>query len=219
MNVELLVVGAALLVGFIFFVLGASAPDYTRLSRQVWGDAVPIVGQDLQGWRWANNVFTASGVLTFLGLGLLALLLYEEGSRLLAPVGLFLFGLATVFWLGFSAFRKRVTAWAGARYLKDGSEPAAYEPLGAWGSEMGKLYMLLGYMATTAFGAALLQTGFLPGWISWLSIVLGAAGALIMLIGRPSPDWADETYAEIPFWLQIVPLILGIALIIRALIM
>lgn len=215
MNVDHLIAGAVLVAGFIFFTLGAAAPDYTGLNRQVWGEPVPVVGKDPAGWRWANNAFTANGLLTLLGLGFLALFLYEEGSRLLAPAGLLLFGVATVFWLAFSAFRKRVTAWAGQRYLEQGSEPAAYIPLGAWGSELGKLYMLLGYLATAALGAALLETGFLPAWIGWLAVVLGTVGALIMLIGRPSPDWADETYAEIPFWLQIAPLIMGITLILR----
>jgi hypothetical protein len=216
MNVELLIAGAALLAGFVFFALGASAPDYTGLNRQVWGDPVPVVGKHPGGWRWANNAFTASGILTLLGLGLLTLFLYEDGSRIFAPAGLLLFGTATVFWLAFSAFRKRVTAWAGARYLEQSSQPVTYEPLGAWGGELGKLYMLMGYLATAALGAALLQTGFLPAWIGWVSVVLGTAGAVVMLIGRPSPDWADETYAEIPFWLQIAPFLMGIALVLRA---
>lgn len=216
MNVELLISGMALLVGFVFFSLGAAAPDYTGLNRQVWSDPVPIVGKDPAAWRWANNAFTTSGILTLLGLGLLAFFLYEDGSRILAPVSGLLFGIATVFWLAFSAFRKRVTAWAGKRYLEEASEPAAYEPLGAFASEMGKLYMLLGYLATAALGVALLQTGLLPAWIGWVSVVLGAAGAIVMLVGRPSPDWADETYAEIPFWLQIAPLLMGVALILRS---
>jgi hypothetical protein len=89
--------------------------------------------------------------------------------------------------LAFSAFRKWITAWVSLRYLEEGSEPAVYETLSAWGGEMGKLCMLLGYFATAVHGAALLQIGFLPAWIGWVSVVIGVAGAIVILIGRPSP--------------------------------
>jgi hypothetical protein len=87
--------GILIIAGAIFFGIVVGVPDYTDLSRRIWSAPELEVGKNPRAWRWANTAFLISAVLTLIGIGLLTLLLFEEGSLLLATAGLLLFALGS----------------------------------------------------------------------------------------------------------------------------
>ena len=67
-------------------------------------------------------------------------------------------------------------------------------------------FVVLNFIGQAIFGLAILRTGFLPGWVGWLTIVWNLAWLIILPIARP-----DNMYYP---WLHyIVPLIMGIVLL------
>lgn len=214
MNAELLITGILLFAATIIFAIGAGAPDYSRLNRRVWSVPEEEVGADPRAWRWANYAFLVSAILTLVGLGFLSLFLYEAGSQLLAPAGFLLFSLGIVFWVAFLAFRLSIMLWAGKIYLENSEVPALYQPLSSWSYVMGSIYMLLGYLAMLIIGGALLQTGFLASWLGWTSVVFGLVGTFAIVTGHPRWPGTEGSIALIPLWIQVMPLLYGIALML-----
>jgi hypothetical protein len=215
MNEEMLVTGIVLILATVAFAVGASAPDYSRLNRRVWSVPEEEVGADPRAWRWANYAFLASAFLTLVGLGFLSLFLYHAGSLLLAPAGFLLFSLGIVFWVAYLAFRLSIMLWAGKIFLESSEVPALYQPLSSWSNAMGTIYMLLGYLTMLISGGAILQTGFLASWLGLTSVLFGLAGTIAILTGQPRWPGTEASIAYIPFWIQVMPLMFGIALVVK----
>lgn len=221
MDLNHLITGVLLILGFIVFGIGVSIPDLTGLSQRVWSVPEKIVWKNPAAYRWANYTIMASAGLTLLGLGFLTISLYEDGSRILAPGGSILFALGVVFWLIYLVFRSTVIIWAAQRFANNSDVPPEYEPLAWWSFALGSTYMLLGYLSISAIGGALLEVRFLASWIGWVSVAFGLIGALSFISGYPRGPVDDEftgnaSIANIPFWIQIMPFIYGIALIVQA---
>lgn len=213
MNPDPIWIGVLLAIAFVLFASGVTLPERGGIGRRVWSVPHEEVGKNPRIWRLANALFTASGVVSAVGLVLLALRLTESGSQLLAPVSAVLFLIANILWIVFSAYRSAVIPWASAIWEKDGQLPTAYTPIADWAYSLGSTYMFVGYLATAALGGAILETDLVSAWIGWLGVVWGLALALVMTIGWPGPKDQDGTFAHIPAWVQIVPAVVAVALI------
>lgn len=70
------------------------------------------------------------------------------------------------------------------------------------------LYVVLAFLAQAAFGASLLQTGLVAGWVGWAAILWNLGWLLVMLMVRPR----DIYY---PVLHHVAPLMIGIALLVQ----
>lgn len=132
--------------------------------------------------------FVIGGVLaTVLGLALLEDMLRAAGEPVLSRLGMvaYLFGAVVVI--------VAETAYLGKR---------------DWIYPQIVLYVVLAFLAQTAFGASLLQTGLVAGWAGWVTIIWNLGWLLVMLFVRP-PD------IYFPVLHHVAPLIIGIALLVR----
>ena len=127
----------------------------------------------------------AAILVATLGLILLAQLLEGAGDRILPPIGMTVFLIGTVLVLAAETFSLQ-----GQEYL--------YVPIVA--------FVVLAFIGQAIFGAAILQTGFLPGWVGWATIIWNLAWLIILPIARPQ----DIYY---PWLHYVAPLIIGIALL------
>ena len=132
--------------------------------------------------------FVIGGVLaTVLGLALLEDMLRVAGEPVLSRLGMvaYLFGAVIVI--------VAETAYLGKR---------------DWMYPQIVLYVVLAFLAQAAFGASLLQTGFVEGWVGWVTIVWNLGWLFVMLIFRPRDIY-------FPVLHHVAPLIIGIVLLVR----
>lgn len=139
---------------------------------------------------WERSFIIAAVVLTALGLALLESLLQNSAGGVLARVGAiaYLFGGVLV-----------VAAEASSlnQGLHGNSSEQNWTP--------ATIYVVLALLAQAAIGGSLLQTGLLPPWIGWATVVWNIGWLLAYLIKR------GDIY--IPFVHHVMPLVIGIALV------
>jgi hypothetical protein len=131
--------------------------------------------------------FVIGGVLTtVLGLALLEDMLQAAGEPILSRLGIvtYLFGAVIVI--------AAETSYLGKR---------------DWIYPQIVLYVILAFLAQAAFGASLLQTGFVAGWVGWVTIIWNLGWLFVMLILRPRDIY-------FPVLHHVAPLIIGIALLV-----
>lgn len=68
------------------------------------------------------------------------------------------------------------------------------------------LYVIVAFLAQAAFGAALLNTGLVAGWVGWVTIGWNLGCLLLMVLVRPSDIY-------FPVLHHVAPLVIGIALL------
>jgi hypothetical protein len=130
--------------------------------------------------------FVIGGVLsTVLGLALLEDMLRAAGEPVLSRLGMVTYLFAAV-----------VVIVAETAYL--GKRDWIYPQI--------VLYVLMAFLAQAAFGASLLQTGLVAGWVGWVTIIWNLGWLLVMLFVRPSDIY-------FPVLHHVAPLIIGIALL------
>ena len=130
--------------------------------------------------------FVIGGVLaTVLGLALLEDMLRVAGEPVLSRLGMvaYLFGAVIAI--------VAETAYLGKR---------------DWMYPQIVLYVVLAFLAQAAFGASLLQTGLVAGWVGWTTIIWNIGWLFVMLFVRP-PD------IYFPVLHHVAPLIIGVALL------
>ena len=130
--------------------------------------------------------FVIGGVLaTVLGLALLEDMLRAAGEPVLSRLGMvvYLFGAVVVI--------VAETAYLGKR---------------DWIYPQIVLYVVLAFLAQAAFGASLLQTGLVAGWVGWFTIIWNLACLVLLLIFSPRNIY-------FPVLHHAAPLIIGIALL------
>ncbi len=69
-------------------------------------------------------------------------------------------------------------------------------------------YVVLAFLAQAAFGALLVRTGFLPGWIGWAAVVWNLGWLVVLPIITPGDIYFPVLHHPIP-------LLVGIALLRR----
>jgi hypothetical protein len=204
------VAGVLLILAFISFAIGATLPllgekgnfsIYTIPVRE----HLLAVADNLAVWRWANFFMGAAGVVLVAGLTMLTTILEGIGERILSRLGLVGLLLAIILWVVFSAFRATVTIGAAQETITTGTVPPYYEPLARWGFALFYVYALSGFLALVAYGCSLLQSGLLPAWVGWGTILFSIVTlALLMITGD-----------TLPAFHYLPPLLIGILLLIR----
>lgn len=175
---EQMVAGWLLVLSGLIFVVGGIL--YT--GRAIW--KWPI-GQTLRYLVWERGFVIAALLVAVLGFTLLDRLLEAAGEEILAPsaLAILLIGAGIVIF--------------GETYFISRQE-WIYAPI--------VVFVILAFLAQAAFGAALLRTGLVPGWIGWATILWNLAWLIILPIARPQNMYYP--------WLHYVaPLIIGIALL------
>ncbi len=131
--------------------------------------------------------FVIGGVLaTVLGLALLETMLRVSGESVLSRLGMVTYLVGAV-----------VVVVAETTYLGKGD----------WIYPQIVLYVVLAFLAQAAFGASLLQTGIVAGWVGWTTVIWNSAWLFVMLIVRPRDIY-------FPVLHHVAPLIIGIALLV-----
>jgi hypothetical protein len=168
-----------ILSGQIFLVGGML---YT--GRAIWKWPA---GQTHRYLLWERGFVMAALLGVALGLTLLEKLLEAAGDRILAPSGWLVYLIATVLVLVAETFFISRQEWN-------------YAPIVA--------FVVLAFLGQAVFGAALLRTGLLPGWVGWAVIFWNLGWLVVLPIARPK-----EMYYP---WLHFVaPLLIGITLLIN----
>lgn len=155
---------------------------------------VLFTGRAFLGWQideasshliWERG-FVIGGVLaTVLGLALLEDLLRTAGEPVLSRLGM------VTYLVGAVVVIAAETAYLGKR---------------DWLYPQIVLYVVLAFLAQTAFGASLLQTGLVAEWAGWATVLWNIAWLFYMLIIRPRDIY-------FPVLHHVAPLIIGIALL------
>jgi hypothetical protein len=166
-----------ILSGLIFTVGGIL---YT--GRAIW--KWPVAGTPVY-LRWERGFVIAALLTAVLGFTLLERLLEAAGDRILAPSGMaiLLIGAGVVI-LAETFFISR-QEWV-------------YAPIVA--------FVALAFLAQAIFGAALLRTALLPGWVGWATILWNLGWLVVLPIVRPN----DMYY---PWLHYVAPLLIGIMLL------
>lgn len=138
-------------------------------------------------YQWERS-FVLSGFLVLaLGLAGLNRLLQQAGDPLLSDIGLTAHVMGTVF------VALVEVSWLTAAGLPDHLT-----------GTLLRLFVVLSFVAQAAFGAAMLQTGLLPGWLGWTTVIWHLAWLALMLGAR------DPYY---PFMHLQLPLVAGVWLL------
>ena len=120
-------------------------------------------------YQWERGSIVSGFITLALGLAGLSSLLRLAGDPLLAEVGL------TAFVIGAVVLSVAEVSWLTTAGLPDGLTGA-----------LVRIFVVLAFLSQGAFGAALLQTGLLPGWLGWITIVWNI-GWLVVLFRVPDP--------------------------------
>ncbi len=135
--------------------------------------------------HWERGFVMAAILVATLGLTLLDKLLEAAGDRILAPSGMVIFLIATALVIAAEAFSLSQQKWVYAQTV---------------------VFVVLAFLGQAAFGASILITAFLPGWVGWATIIWN----LGMLVYLPVFKPRDIYY---PWVHYIAPLVIGINLL------
>ena len=144
-------------------------------------------GQTHRYLLWERGFVISALLVAVLGLTLLERMLEAAGDKILAPSGmaLLLIG-AGVAIFGETFFISR-QEWI-------------YAPVVA--------FVVLAFLAQAVFGAALLRTDLLPGWVGWATILWNLGWLVVLPVARPK----DMYY---PWLHYVAPLLIGIGLLAK----
>jgi hypothetical protein len=176
---EQTVSGWLLILGGIIFVPGGLL--FTGRAIFKWPAA-----QSQSYLIWERGFVMAAILVATLGFVVLERLLEAAGDRILAPIGLTIFLIGTVLVLVAEALGL------------DGQE-TIHIPI--------VVFVVLAFLGQAAFGAAILRSGFLPGWVGWVTIIWNLAWLVILPIARPQ----DVYY---PWLHYVAPVTIGITLLV-----
>jgi hypothetical protein len=120
-------------------------------------------------YQWERWSIVSGFIALAQGLAGLSSLLRQAGDPLLADVGL------TAYVIGAVVLSVAEVAWLTAAGLPDGLTGA-----------LVRIFVVLAFLSQAAYGAALLQTGLLPGWLGWTTVIWNI-GWLAVLVGAKDP--------------------------------
>ena len=172
-------IGASLLV-LSFIVFCVSGVLFT--IRGIWKWQIQDAASHL---RWERGLVIVATLFTVLGLALLQDMMRTGGDSFLA-------------WLGMVAylFGAVILVVAETAYLNNGE----------WNYEQVVFYVVLAFLAETALGASLLQTGLVAAWVGWFTIIWNLGWLLVMLVVRPKDIY-------FPVLHYVAPIVIGVALL------
>ncbi|MFN8482262.1 MAG: hypothetical protein U0768_04260 [Anaerolineae bacterium] len=184
--------GVLLILAFISFAIGGTLPVVGEKGNHAIftlpaHEHLLAVADNAHIWRWANLFMGSAVVLVLAGLTMLTMLLEGANERILSRLGLVGFLLAAVLWVIFSVFRGVITIraaqeMAATATASAGVVPPYYEPLAQWCYSLFYVYAVVGFLALAMYGGSLLQTGLLPGWAGWATLVFSIVLLIQLLI-------------------------------------
>jgi hypothetical protein len=172
--------GSLLVLSFIIFAVGASM--YSGRAILSWP-----VGQTRGYLVWERGLVIAALVVLILGLAMLERMLAAAGETILAPLAMVTFFTGAILILV-------------AETLALSKYDFPYAPT--------LVYIVLAFLSQAAFGAALLRSGLLPGWIGWATILWNLGWLVILPAARPQNMYY-------PWLHHIAPLLIGIGLLVK----
>lgn len=194
----LLAAGAAAVRG------GYASAAFWRLERDRKLDQL---ADHVDAWQWMYVGWVAILAAATGGSTGFALLLARAGEDTLAGIGLGLFLLGVLGWLG-GVYLHAGPAIVAARIRREtGATPDWLEPLWATVGWAEPAYVALTAAAYVVWGAAILQSEFPSSWAGWASAVVGASTLAGLAVARDR-----VTNPELPL---LVPVVLGVALVLR----
>jgi hypothetical protein len=140
-------------------------------------------------YQWERGFIIGGFIALALGLAGLSALLRQAGDPLLSDLALTAAVIGTVLLIGVEM------AWLTRASLSDGLT-----------SGLMRLAVVLIFLAQADFGAALLQTGLLPGWLGWFAIAWNLVW-LVVLARAGDPYY--------PVLHIVLPLLAGLLLLRR----
>lgn len=154
------------------------------MGRAIWKWPA---GQTYRYLLWERSFVIAALLTAVLGLSLLERMLEAAGDQIMAPTGM------VILLIGAG-----VVIFAETFFIS--RQEWIYAPVVA--------YVVLAFLAQAAFGAALLRTGLLPGWVGWAAILWNLGWLVVLPLARPK----DMYY---PWLHYVAPLLIGIALLVK----
>jgi hypothetical protein len=154
-----------------------------------WGRAILKwpAGKTHRYLLWERGFIIAALLVAVLGLNLLEGILESAGDRILAPSGMVL-----------------MLTGAGVVIFAEAYSLSRQE----WIYAPTVVFVILAFLAQAVFGAALLRTAFLPGWVGWVTILWNLGWLVILPLARPN----DMYY---PWLHYAAPLLIGIELLLK----
>jgi hypothetical protein len=140
-------------------------------------------------YQWERGLLFSGFLVLALGLAALKNLLVQAADPLWADIGLTAYGLGVV-----------LLTFAEVAWLTKAGLPAGL--LGA----LIRIFVVLSFVGQAAFGAAILQTGLLPAWMGWTTVIWHLGWLALMLR-------ADDPYY--PFMHLALPVLAGIWLLAK----
>lgn len=173
-------IGWLLILGGFIFVIGGIL--YT--GRVIWKWPVAAKPAFL---RWERGFVIAALLTVVVGLILLSRRLETSGDKVLAPSG------AAIFLIG------AVVITVAETFFLSRQE---------WITAAVVVFVVLAFLAQALFGAALLNTGLLPEWVGWATIIWNLGCLIVLPIARPR----DIYY---PWLHYVAPMLIGFTLLLK----
>jgi hypothetical protein len=140
-------------------------------------------------YQWERGLIIGGYLTLALGLAALSGLLRLAGDAMLSDLGLIAYGMGAVF------VTLCEVAWLTAAGLPE-------RLIGA----LLRIYVALSFVGQAALGAALLETGLLPAWVGWTTVIWNLSWMALVLRAR------DPYY---PFMHLELPLLAGLGFLLQ----
>ena len=138
-------------------------------------------------YQWERGLIIGGVVALALGLAALNSLLRQAGDPLFSDVGL------TACVIGTAMLILAEVAWLTKAGLPDGLTGA-----------LARLGVVLFFLSQAAYGAAGLQTGLLPGWLGWFTVIWNIGWLAVLCRAK------DPYYPVLHF---VLPILAGVLLL------
>ena len=153
-------------------------------------------------------------IVSALAYVMLAAILLDAGDQIISTLASVLFLIGIVSAIGYWALHLPMTILAAEEAARTAVIPEYYERHQLAAESLMEIYIALGLLATAGFGWALLQTGFLPSWVGWITLGWGLffAGISLKMAGaRP----VRATLNGVPLLPMVMQLVIGISLLVK----
>lgn len=215
------IAGVLFLAGVVAAMIAITTPNYTSLTSSVWDvpsdkSRLEMIAAHSGAWRWSSAWWAAGSVFNVFGFGLLSVILYRDGEKILGEIAMLCFTLGAILWLAAMAYRMGIEPLVIDPADDANQLPEWFKPVERWSLYMMLFYLVLAYSAIGISGWALLRTDLTPDWVGWFSLIFGTGAALSMVMGIPRLPGTDYSIFGLPILPHLPPFIMGFALLARA---
>ena len=188
--------------GLAYLYARAQFGEVLNLRRN---EKLPIIAKHIDEYRWGCRIILAGWIVAALGYVMFAALLRDAGDSIISTLAAVLFLIAIVSAVVSWVFHVSPTVLAAEEMARTSNVPAYYEILQVSSESSLGVYQLLGLLATAGFGWAILQTGMLPSWVGWVTLVWGVLWAAVFV----------KTANGFPLLPMVMQVVIGISLLLK----